>query len=488
MGNDIDGGTPYVDPNAPVDTGVVTLHDLLAQTMLRTASPASSLLVGYPSEPQNFHQWNYTSLIGADRPQLSNVTCYSEQFSMATTVCESIAWGDVVVTANGQQVTLPLTGDYYIGYYLCQNGNIAENETDPFWRLAATIEHGFMLVYAYDITSGSAAIVPSSFSTDALNDFLPNQNSSPQSQKVVVAVSFMGCTPREDFEPAGVLNAARMYPLTYVLSNTGIDSAACRITVKRPVNRMVMDGVMDDMTQTLGMALFTDRNVNEFYVRPEWEFIFDYYDTYPATDMPFKAVDNSKTGSRDDSFNRTVLGLNLGNPEYVNKTVTKIARQGEFDNLHIAPRYADAGTMSNLTGTVMAPVCQHDCFHTHWRWSVQFDVKQTRGWSANGPHSQAGAPMIPPNQELTITLTSDRPGFIYDATASNIPGGVLQVFNHHGSAYAIATDSLALSGAVLTSGGWRDFYHGLRYSTVNGTEYENVRLYGEHSMDALRHL
>jgi hypothetical protein len=407
---------------------------------------------------------------------------------MAAPVCDEIHWGDVGVSASGTQMSLPLSGDYFLGSYVCQNGTIQENDGHAFWRLAATVEHGFMLVYAYDITGGTLAPVAEGFTSADLSDFLPNQNSTPARQRVVVAVSFIGCAPRENFEPKGVLNAARMYPLINVLSNSALDQVACRITVKRPQNRMVMDGVMDDMTQKIGMALFTDRNVDELYVRPEWEYIFDYYDTYPWADQPFKAVNNSKTTERTDTGSRRVLGLNLGNPEYVDKQVVKVARQGEFDNLHLAPRYADAGTMSDLTGTVMAPVCQHDCLHTHWRWSAAFQAKQVYGWSAGGPHTQPGAPMIPLNQELTLTLTGDKPGFVYDATASGVEAGAMQVFNHHGSAYAIAVDSIAVSGAVLVSGGWRDFYHGLRYSTVNGTEYENIQMANEHSLDSLRAL
>ncbi len=471
-----------------------TLHDLLEMTMLRTAAPDAVLSPEYPVEATNFHWWNYTSNFGASRPSLSNVTCYSEQYSMAAPVCDEINWGDVGVAAGGAQLSLPLIEDYFIGHYWCRNGTIDESESHPFWRLAATIERGVMLVYAYDITGGIVSPVPSDFASGDLTDFLPDRGSTPAAQRVIVAVSFMGCAPRADFEPAGVLKAARMYPLTYVLSNTVLYQVTCPITVKRPVNRMVMDGVMADMTEKIGMALFTDRNVDETFVRPEWEFIFDYYDTYPATDRPFKAVDNSRTKERTNTWDRRALGLNLGNPEYVVKTVLKVPRQGEFDNLHIAPRYADAGTMSDLIGTVMAPVCQHDCLHTHWRWSSQLTAKSARGWSIAGPYTQAGAPLIPLNQELSITPTGDRPGFIYEATASDVAAGVVQVFNHHGSAYGISVDSILLTGVVMTALGWRNFYHGLRYSNVVNpetgkyTDYENVTLLGEHSPDTLRRL
>jgi hypothetical protein len=475
---------------------VTTLHDLLATTMLRTATPSATLATGHPDAADAYHWWNYTDNFASGHASLSGVTCYSEQYSMAATVCDEITWGDVGVTTlgAGAQLALPLIDDYLIGYYSCPGGRIAESESHPLWRLQAEVEHGVMRVYAYDITGGNVGAVPEDFANSDLSDFLPERIQTPAQQRVIVAVSFLGCTPRADFEPGGVLKAARMYPHTYVLSNAALDQVACRITVKRPVNRMVMGGVMDDMTEKIGMVLIADRNVDELFLRPEWSFIFDYYDTYPATGRPFKAVDNSRAKERTNSYDRRVLGLNLGNPEYVAKTVLKVPRQGEFDNVHIAPRYADAGSMSDLTGTVMAPVCQHDCLHTHWRWGLTLTAKQARGWSSDGPYTKPGATLIPLNQELSVTLTEDRPGFHYDATANDVAAGALQVFNHHGSAYGIVVDSVPLQAMVTTSFGWRKFYRSLRYANIvdpatgEDRDYERVQLQGEHSMDALRRL
>ena len=77
-------------------------------------------------------------------------------------------------------------------------------------------------------------------------------------------------------------------------------------------------------------------------------------------------------------------------------SVRKLGGQGEFDNLHIAPRMTVKPDLlklnpklQGLDSIVMAPFCIHDCFHMHWRWGEKLDSIQARGWS---PMASRAAP------------------------------------------------------------------------------------------------
>lgn len=128
---------------------------------------------------------------------------------------------------------------------------------------------------------------------------------------------------------------------------------------------------------------------------------------------------------------------------FTSTAVTKLAGQGEFDNIHLAPKMIleDRGEKIPVA---MAPICQHDCFHTHWRWGKIFDVRQNKGWSwsAEGgkPHERAGAPLVPLNQDVWVT-THEARGFTYRAECVGpIPPGKMQVIMHHGSGYAVEVE------------------------------------------------
>jgi hypothetical protein len=148
-------------------------------------------------------------------------------------------------------------------------------------------------------------------------------------------------------------------------------------------------------------------------------------------------------------------------------TVRKIQRQADFDSIHLAPRMiadkalAEEKALTDpkwqLSNIVMAPFCEHDCLHTHWRWGEMWTSPLIKPLVANftplagfgastdpkfrgvgKPCQVIGHTMAPLNQKVEIAFNAKGTGFTYTATAEPAEAGVWQVTNHHGSAYALA--------------------------------------------------
>src|SRR5207249_2928307 len=103
-------------------------------------------------------------------------------------------------------------------------------------------------------------------------------------------------------------------------------------------------------------AFYSDRNGDNGYLqkKPFWHATFDYY-LLDATGRSFDVVSN-RPNIRTDSANRKVL--DTFGFSYSNTTVSKVARQGAFDNFHIAPRMSFKTATATLPVS-MAPVCLH---------------------------------------------------------------------------------------------------------------------------------
>src|SRR5262249_40228445 len=158
---------------------------------------------------------------------------------------------------------------------------------------------------------------------------------------------------------------------------------------------------------------------------PIWNNFFDYYDISGGPKPEFFAVQRGPAVGKVP----TVECLRFGPPQfpplpYKRFPIEKVPGQGDFDNVHLAPKMIldPIGSKSPLThpknqakfikfpvkdgsGTVlkswgledvgMAPFCLHDCLHTHWRWSTEFTDPKNRGWSRDfDPYSTAGAPLV----------------------------------------------------------------------------------------------
>jgi hypothetical protein len=197
-------------------------------------------------------------------------------------------------------------------------------------------------------------------------------------------------------------------------------------------------------------------------------------------------------------------------PPRATRAIHKLGRQGEFDNLHLAPKMVapaevirrNPGMASTLREIAMAPFCIHDCFHTHFRWGSAATNKSACGWSGTAmdpgePNQIAGVPLVPPNQDVSVTLLSPS-GYRYTARIQKPTAGTWQPIFHHGSAYAIhiARMTRALLRVTLEAlkadflgdrlqESWALLYWSLRYTPVGSGAIERLQ-YSDTELNALR--
>jgi hypothetical protein len=220
-----------------------------------------------------------------------------------------------------------------------------------------------------------------------------------------------------------------------------------------------------DMNLKVESSLFADSNIEKSLAgfgppSPYWDDLFSATDPGVKTGA-VRAVDPLEKGG---VISGAVQTLNFLEKSYTTRDLPRVPRQGAYDNIHTAPTMKASTAASNpgkfLDRIYMAPFCEHDCLHTHWRWAPHNTKRSTFGWSASKkdpripgvPYARAGAPMVPINQTVNLDITA--PGsYRYDAKSvgqngvdsqSAIPAGTFSIFFHHGMAYAIQLDSVAL--------------------------------------------
>jgi hypothetical protein len=205
-----------------------------------------------------------------------------------------------------------------------------------------------------------------------------------------------------------------------------------------------------------------------------WHTVFDYVRTDNTTELEFLAVPGPTHANFAATRSATLQWPTAANPVWqraVTRTITKVPRQGDYDNIHL---HGDMGAYGTTTlPLMMAPICAHACFHLHWRWAntnwftylaktawpmleeamrlaseaawdtaswpppmvpvVQglkllhampgtysnaadvahaiVEPSEYQGWTSNlrtaRSGKKSGAPLIPPNQELRLSLTRD---------------------------------------------------------------------------------
>ena len=93
-------------------------------------------------------------------------------------------------------------------------------------------------------------------------------------------------------------------------------------------------------SSTIGSAFFTDRNNLGYPGRPLWSEIFDYYYLDPPAGK-YTLVTPSDRGQRrtiPDCITVNERSTVLSVKDTSDRDVVKVAGQGEFDNIHMAPR------------------------------------------------------------------------------------------------------------------------------------------------------
>lgn len=430
--------------------------------------------------------WHFDHAVGSTPAKVTNLTCICRgmgngRMTVATAITLESAG---IKTLQGVDIDLPLTAGFVIQHGYLKKSKLAAGAHFLF-PLAAEIDLSMSVVFGYEFKDGPSA-KPVKISEAALSspDFMPQAavQSSPvavgggQRAKVVVAPlrvivcwSFVTAKERNDFEPGGVLGAGRVWPHAMILANRDIAQASSVTHVERPKALTMVGGDHSkhaDMNLTIESGLYADNNTEiQLAVAPLpspfWDQLFSVYETAVTTGT-FRAVDQLEKGG---SISGAVKLLNGDGLTYRPATIVRVKGQGAYDNVHVAPTMKSAGAAKNPTFKLdriyMAPFCEHDCMHTHWRWAEYNTVKSVLGWASKGPDARIpgqpftmpGAPMVPPNQVVDIEMTSAS-SYRYrakavgiDGVAPNppIPSGTFSLFFHHGIAYALTVDVVKLN-------------------------------------------
>ena len=144
---------------------------------------------------------------------------------------------------------------------------------------------------------------------------------------------------------------------------------------------------------------------------PFWCHLFDFLDgDLPSADEFVCVHDNTTTRGRES---REESYLYPPDEPYTfvkdRIEVLKVPRQGAYDNIHVHGKMMPS--IFNDPG-VHAPFCGRSCVHLHWRWGSMgyilpgVDTKPYKGWDSERSNMLEEAPLIPPNQKLTIAVAN----------------------------------------------------------------------------------
>lgn len=432
------------------------LRALLNASLVLTGNTGAPFTTGaLPAGlPASGKLWSYGMQFGSSGGlEASNITClvtHHPGHRMATTVLEEVRWGDPTIRLPGSGATvLPLRAAYLLGSFHSTGGHVGAR-SHPVWRLESDQDLGTAVVFGYDLSDPHSPVP-----LKRLEDFGGDASlAAPRGPRVLVCCELVLCEARNDFEPAGVLDAGRLYPIAEIICDIDGTEIEMAVQLRRPDHSAIDHGWYAGGIHV--PSLYADRNSGQGLVAlatayltgsstpvPTWENTFDYFERNAArAAVRAVVVDPALTGTRTDATQREAFDRLADH--YALSTVTKVPRQGEFDNIHIAPQMQVALNpipvlFSGLgpLGVSMAPACAHDCFHLHWRWGKGYTTAPNLGWGAAGPYTEAGAPMVAPNQKIEIELPAGLAAIRYQATTTRQRRGEWAVVMPHGAAYAI---------------------------------------------------
>jgi len=392
---------------------------------------------------------------------------------MDSTVAEEISWSKVNVTlpARATPVMLPVDLRYAMAQAKYSAMPVVMDRASTMFPLKRRVESQSTILFGWAIDRNGAvsSIDLSGIQGQFVKAWIEGggfSDMTPERRTFVLGLFDLTlCSPDDDFQPkngapTGAANVARVFPLFSLWCSDPMASAAAELTLKRPAKSM-MTGMANG--GVIVSSLFTDQNrgirsiaehmspevhkaiflagsafgapllgpaISAALTKlpsPRWDSLFAHY----AVDQKrsdIVCVDPTKPSRTDPSSSREVRERVGGSFAAADPPVLKVAGQGMFDNVHIAPQM-----IYNGSSVSMAPICHHDCLHIHWRWSLEFTDASLLGWSGGIPHSKAGAPLVPENQTLRISV--DGPRIDYKPVTANAPARQWQVFMHHGAGY-----------------------------------------------------
>ncbi len=308
--------------------------------------------------------------------------------------------------------------------------------------------------------------------------------------RIVVVCSVLCCKETNDFQPGSPAGVARIFPHVHVTSTApwAFKSFECTVQINRPEESTHHLGC-HEMNKKVRAMLVTDTNIDG-RIQPVlgppisiWANLFNYY-VAAAEDtlgfQPLHVVNTGHVGHRAKAglVHRKLPSLALDAAmgllgplapavpnaagSYESDIVSKFPNQGEFDNVHLAPtmRLAAAKRIEVVTHgrptdpvgdgleeVGMAPLCTHDCFHVHWRWTDAGPDTPQMGWSSYGPNSSPGATMVPPDQDVWIWLRGGSKLSYHAVQKTRGWRGDWISFFHHGGAILVELDSIMIDGA-----------------------------------------
>jgi hypothetical protein len=433
-------------------------------------------------------------------------------------VLDSLEWNNARATFGTDTFGLPLTRKFLLAV---DSGNASlqmNADSSVMFPLKATVQSHATLLFGYVVDVTTGAVIPLDLTNApvaGLDTWLRNGASSQPvttGRRAVLALYDLTMNaPLDDFQPKppagpGPADTVRLYPLLSLWCATACDGAAADFAMTRPAASAMTDGMMPGAA--IRGSFFTDANEEprsvwqdmdpglrdtllmptglpfvdsarlaavieswKYLPSPRWDSIFAHYKL--DSDLPVTAVVDRAKGRRTTSgVRRQKISATAA---YAATDVTKVDGQGAFDNIHLAPEMSYKGAAAS-----MAPICQEDCLHLHWRWSETFETFDNNylfGWGRGAPYAKAGAPMIPENQNLSVSLTGTT--FNYLPVATGVNPMSWQIFMHHGMAYVakltFVGDGLpALEAKGLTEvfppPPWAQLYYHNRFWETGGTD------------------
>lgn len=531
-----------------------TLDSLLAHTMLWTGArgrnlepvplPAGEVFVSPKPRPQTMAEVDATERVEtamrnyvwrlawdpSSPAMVQDVTIRTRgmgaDYGMTPVVLDAVTFGGVQIErADGSVHDLPLDTDHFVGAWWSRTGeiNAALAKLSPLWKLPAKLDASILACFAFALEDGQIRPMPKT-EIDDLGDALmpiPGKRASVVAgdaeaydvcigpSRYVVAVELVLCRERADFVPGTLVGFCRIHPHAFVWSNEDLVRAEVSITLERPVDAMACDPTMDPPIGLLTVADTNEVRSSSAMIGlpiPYTDNLYDYYEVDPLGRFGSRAP-----GDGDHPLQRTGE-VTLVDPRRPDRTIEggvqrrtplvrggssfrKVARQGQIDNVHLAARmvakFNDVdGNAVTLSDIVMINQCLHDCVHMHVRWGEFHEDKIMLGWGRRGPFTEPGAPGVPPNQVVFASFPSKH-SVCYRAIAQDVKAGEIQVFCHHGAAYAIDEwpDGLAwvkiagLHTAIAAEAtlhdqpyraqipfGWLEFYWRVRWTGSHGHE------------------
>lgn len=423
-------------------------------------------------------------------------------YGMAMGAFERVEFRDLrVLRDNDDELTLPLTPEFLEGAWWTRTGKIPDAGSG-LWRLGARLDCSMMVAFAWSLQDGTLAPVDEQLCADEA--FMPPTGPAPLLEvsadreawacigptRYVAVLEIVLCKELNDFVPGGIVGMARVHPHALLWSNEPLQRVEVSIDLERPktTHEHATDKLADEVmlgehkallvtdTNNPHVPLLSDVPGLQKLPLPYTDVLYDYYNTEPfltfAGRMPIKQTDPKDPRSGDHPLQR--LGeVTLADSRFTRSRINedcisrksaitaswgkhtdvlKEPRQGQFDNVHIAPRmrlrFTGHDGPVEIDQIVMLNQCLHNCTHLHVRWSSFLDGKIVAGFSKTGhPNAEPGAPMVPPNQTVFASFPKQH-ALTYRAVAETVDSGAVQVFCHHGLAYAVDRwpTALALAG------------------------------------------